>query len=200
MTNAGAAAAAGLVPGARLVSLVIQRPYAGECVLSRKPNVGSTGVLFERSGDALGKAVQTRGCAYGWCRACDPDERDDSDGLLYGRMHAGLRLIPFASRAESLVGSEAVIRSSSGKSSFLCQRIGGEHSRCALAHGGFHCVVWFSVRLWNWRGRTRNVVRTPPGDCRKPGRFAKRRSFLTGRFAELRVGWLSISARCRDRR
>jgi len=42
---------------------------------------------------------------------------------------------------KSLVGSEAVIRSSSGKSSFLCQRIGGEHSWCAQ-----HTAV-FTVRF-----------------------------------------------------
>src|SRR5687768_7937722 len=62
-----------------------------------------------------------------------------SEGLHFVRGVFSLHLV-----RESLVGSEAVIRRSSGRSFFLCQRIGGEHLRCALRTAVF--TVRFGFR------------------------------------------------------
>ena len=75
---------------------MIEKPYAGECVLIREPVREGHGSAVQRPGDALGKAVQTRGCAYGWCRACDPDERDDSDCFPEGQQVGAFGMMPKA--------------------------------------------------------------------------------------------------------
>jgi len=52
-----------------LVRQVFQKPYAGECVLSRKLQKSRLVMAAISADGALGKAVQTRWRAYGWCRA-----------------------------------------------------------------------------------------------------------------------------------
>ena len=157
MTNAGTATAAGLVPGARLCQPRASKAVAGECVPSRKLQSVERGSALHDAGDALGKAVQTRGCAYGWCRARYPDERDDSDSFseeLHWWRHAMWPHRCMSPWSEAKRSYEAA----RGRAASYVSEL-AVNTRSVFLHGGFHRAVWFSVRLWNWRRRTRNVVR-----------------------------------------
>ena len=78
MTNAGTAAAAGMVSGAWAWSpgCVPKEAVAGECGLSRSLRRSEWKLAASRS-DVLGKAVETRWCRTGWCRRHNHDERAD---------------------------------------------------------------------------------------------------------------------------
>lgn len=130
-----------MVPGPWLCQPSDSKAVVGECVLSRKP------VRMDHRSVLCGWAVR-------WARQSRPAgvlrvvpgmcPRRKGRQRLFLRKYAGacgspLRGPPLL--AVSLVGSRVVIRSNSGRSRFLWQRIDGGQSSCAL-----HAMV-FTVRF-----------------------------------------------------
>lgn len=82
--------AAGLVPGARLCPPRVSKAVAGECVLSRKLLPGDRGSGLHGAGDALGKAVQSRGCATGGAGYKTPTKGTTAIGFAEGWQRAAI--------------------------------------------------------------------------------------------------------------